>query len=664
MGFKHDVHTLMFTMLALTGCAGEDADQEVGQETDGAAGAGAEATSADGSEGTGGGGESSGGEQTSGGPAQCQATPELAVLYDAAPDGPPVVETRADGVIVTRAAGRVRQRHELEGTFNTYGERYFENRSYGFTIEDHVAAGENRIVVTYRPEANVSTHGPGTNLRVWKVYGDGNLFYNNGGLDQIDLTHHEASIEDNRREGRELQVGDVMEFEFGVFIAGFEPADPGAIEGRTSYYTDTFRYQVGVGGLTATNADTSGTLGPSPEHAPGGDATIPYVYAEPDFYFSQMALNVQPENVRGFLRGRRLFHTDFDSGEHSEGGNPLFAEHTGKLGPLFNVASCSSCHTRNGRNMIEAEDLPLETTVVKLYRGGDLGRQLQPQETQVLRDGYAMSEVELGGGSTLELQKPIYAGLDEDLEPSIRVARRLVGLGLLEAVDEEVILERAVSEDCDSAVAITGRPSLLEDPISGELRLGRFGWKAEKMNLRHQIADALDQDMGVSTAMMGESEPELDEAALDELEAYMRLLAVPPRRAPMDPVVQRGEQVFGNLGCEGCHRAELVTGETHPFAELRGQVISPYSDLLLHDMGEDLADPGGPLAAQWRTPPLWGIGLLAEVTGEMRLLHDGRARSVPEAVAWHGGEAAPYRNAFLALDSEDRDAVVAFIESL
>ncbi len=602
--------------------------------------------------------------QTSGDSAECQAAPDLVALYDAAPDGPPVVETRDDGVIVTRAAGRVRQRHELEGTFNTYGERYFENRSHGFTIEDHVAAGESRIVVTYRPEANVTTHGPGTNLRVWKIYGDGNVFYDNRGLDQIDLTHLEATIEDNRREGRALQVGDVMEFEFGVFIAGFDPADPGAIEGRTSYYTDTFRYQVGVGGLTATNADTSGTLGPSPEHAPGGDATIPYVYAEPDFYFSQMALNVQPENVRGFLRGRRLFHTDFGSGEHSEGGNPVFAEHTDKLGPLFNVSSCSSCHTRNGRNVIEAEGTPLQTTVVKLYAGGDLGGQLQPQEAEILREGYAVSEVELGDGSTLELQKPIYAGLDEELQPSIRVARRLVGLGLLEAVDEEMILERAVSEDCDSANAITGRASLVEDPLSGEVRLGRFGWKAEKMNVRHQIADALDQDMGVSTAMMGASEPELDEAALDQLEAYMRLLAVPPRRTPMDPVVQRGEQVFGDLGCEGCHRAELVTGDDHPFAELRGQVITPYTDLLLHDMGEGLADPGGPLAQQWRTAPLWAIGLLAQVTGEMRLLHDGRARSVTEAVAWHGGEATAYRNAFLALDAEDRDAVVAFIESL
>jgi len=664
MAIDKDMRVLVMTALALGGCQAIDgADGQAGTDG-GSAGTEAGAGSEDDGGATGGGDSSGGESEGSGGQADCMANPGIEPLFGTAPEGPPVVETRDDGVVVTRAAGRVRPRHELEGTYNVFGERYFENRSYGFTIEDHVAAGESRIVITYRPEANVSSFGPGTNLRVWKIYGDGNVFYDNRGLDQIDLQHLEATIEDNRREARPLQVGDVMEFEFGVFIAGFDPADPGAIEGRTSYYTDTFRYQVGVGGLTSTNADTSGTLGPAPEDAPGGHATIPYIYAEPDFYYSQMALNIQPENVQHFLRGRRLFHTDFETGEHSEKGNPAFDEQAGKLGPLFNVASCSSCHQRNGRNVIEAEGMPLHTTVVKLYAGDDLGRQLQPQEGEVVRQGYELSEVELGDGSMLEIQRPVYAGLDADLEPSIRVARRLIGLGLLEAVDEEVILERAVSESCDSGETISGRPSLVEDPESGALRLGRFGWKAEKVDVRHQIADALDQDLGVTTALMGAGDPELDDESLDNLQAYMRLLAVPPRRDPEDATVLRGEEVFGNLGCEGCHRAELTTGENHPFAELRGQTIRPYSDLLLHDMGDGLADASGPLARQWRTPPLWGLGLLSAVTGEMRLLHDGRARNVVEAVAWHGGEAASYRDAFLGLSEDDRQAVVAFIESL
>ncbi len=667
MRMEHDQsRVLSLALLVLAACSNEVEADENGAGTDGSGAAATSETDEGGGEDSSSGeGDSSGGGDTSGGSAECAASPTLVKLHDQPPTGPGVVEVLDDGVIVTRGAGRVRGRHELEGTFNTYGERYFENRSYGFTIEDHVASGESRIVITYRPEANVTTHGPGTNLRVWKVYGDGNVFHDNGGLNQVDLRHHEATIDSNAREGRELQVGDVMEFEFGVFIAGFDLADPGAIEGRTSYYTDTFRYRVGEGGLTATNADTSGTLGPAPEHAPGGEATIPYIYAEPDFYFSQMSLNVQPERVQPFLEGRRLFHTDFETGEHSEGGNPIFSEHTGQLGPLFNVASCSSCHTRNGRNLIEADGMPLQTTVVKLYAGGDLGSQLQPQEAQVVRDGYTMTEVEFADGSTLELQQPSYSGLDEDLEPSIRVARRLIGLGLLEAIDEDVILEQAVSEDCDSDTAISGRPSLVEDPETGDTRLGRFGWKAEKMDVRHQIADALDQDMGVSTALIGASDPELGDDELGQLEAYMALLAVPPRRDPMAELVQQGEQVFSGMGCAGCHRPEYVTGSNHPFAELREQTIHPYSDLLLHDMGEGLADvSGGPLARQWRTPPLWGLGLLRDVTGELRLLHDGRARSVQEAIAWHGGEAAPYRDAFLARSAAEREALVAFLESL
>ncbi|MEL6182113.1 MAG: di-heme oxidoredictase family protein, partial [Myxococcota bacterium] len=414
----------------------------------------------------------------------------------------------------------------------------------------------------------------------------------------------------------------------------------------------------------ATNTDTSGTLGPPVDFMPGGLTTIPYIYSEPELYFSQMALNTQPERVQSFLRGRRLFHTDFETGAHSESGNPPFDAHAGQLGPLFNVSACSSCHQGNGRNVVEQMGDPLLTTVVKLYNGGDFGRQLQPQEAEVSRVEYGTIMVDMGDGD-LELQQPTYEGLDMSTQPSIRMARRLIGLGLLEAVAEETILERAVAPGCDSDVAISGLASVVTDPETGEPRLGRFGWKAEKVDLRHQIADALDQDMGITTRIFGEPPEELSDDELLDLQTYMRLIAVPPRRAPEDPEVRHGKEVFDMIGCVACHHPSMETSDTHPFAELRAQTIEPYTDLLLHNMGEGLADiGGGPLAQQWRTPPLWGIGLLARVTGELRLLHDGRARSVEEAVAWHGGEAKAMRDAFLQLSSEDRAAVVAFIQSL
>ena len=538
---------------------------------------------------------------------EAAAASSLPPLFAQASARPPIVQTRDGGVLVTRGAGRVRGRHELEGTFSPYGPLYFEHRSYGFEIEDHVAAGSSRIVFTYRPEADVSQNGPGTNFRYFKIYGDGNVFHSNVTMQQVTPRELTFTVERNAREGRELRAGDLLEFEFGIFIAGQSEGDPGAIEGRTSYYSDTFRYRVGQGGLSPDSADPSGDLGPGERALLGGATTIPWIYAEPELYFSQLALNVQPDNVQAFLRGRRLFHTDFGSGEHGEPGNPAFVEHAGKLGPGEIARACTSCHDRDGRGPAAATGEPA------------------------------------------------------------RVAPQLPGMGLLEAIDERAILARADEADCDGD-GISGRAQRVVDPESGEPRLGRFGWKAEKVSVAHQVASALAVDLGVTTELLpgpgGESE--LAAGDFDDLVAYTRLLGLPAQRNASDPQVVRGQALFGELGCDRCHVPEMTTGDSHPYVELRGQRIRPYTDLLVHDMGPELADDtGSPEAGEWRTPPLWGLGLIETVSGRSPgYLHDGRASTPLQAVMLHGGEAEAARDAAMQLAEEDRAALEAFLRSL
>jgi hypothetical protein len=277
-------------------------------------------------------------------------TVEISPLFGVPTPVEPLVSRAEDGTLVTRVAGRVRGRHELEETFSPYHARYFENRSFEIRIEDTVTeAGGGEVRFTYLPLSPVSDNGSPTNFRAWKIYGQGNVFHENQDMTEASLTELHHTIDRNHRDDRQLALGDLLEFEVGVFIAGQNPDDPGAIEGRTNYYTDTFRYQVGIGGLTAFSADTSGEIGPLDSAVLGGATTIPWIYAEPELYFSQMALNVSPENVQPFLEGRRLFHTHFDTGDHTENScsttdnaficNPVFTEQAGKSGPLDTAAA-------------------------------------------------------------------------------------------------------------------------------------------------------------------------------------------------------------------------------------------------------------------------------------------------------------------------------------
>jgi CxxC motif-containing protein (DUF1111 family) len=314
---------------------------------------------------------------------------------------------------------------------------------------------------------------------------------------------------------------------------------------------------------------------------------------------------------------------------------------------------------------------------IKLYDAGALGAQLQPKDGSATVSGTETKLVTLGDGTAVTLSKPkiaVTAKSGETLKFSARIARKVIGMGLLEAIDERTLLNRADQKDCNGD-GISGRANFIKDPLTGALRLGRFGWKAEKVDVRHQVAEAAFDDMGVGSSLFpDQGKAELSDDELSRLVTYMRLVSVPGQRDHSAPQVLQGEQIFKTVGCANCHVTDVVTGANHPFVELRSQDIKPYSDLLLHDMGADLADnsavaPSDDVAApaaasEWRTPPLWGTGLLATINGHTGLLHDGRAASVLEAVLWHGGEAEATKQRVIQLSAADRAALVAFVASL
>jgi CxxC motif-containing protein (DUF1111 family) len=257
----------------------------------------------------------------------------------------------------------------------------------------------------------------------------------------------------------------------------------------------------------------------------------------------------------------------------------------------------------------------------------------------------------------------------------------MIGMGQPAAIPEERLEELADPDDEDGD-GISGRINRVWDVELGAMAPGRFGWKAEQPTVLQQSAGALSGDMGISSRLFAEQncpaaqadciaaqdggDPEIEDATLDKLVLYSRTLAVPARRGADDATVLRGKLLFDEAGCADCHTPRHVTG-TGAIDELSDQTIWPYTDLLLHDMGEALSDDRPSFAAEgseWRTPPLWGIGLVEQVNKHLFLLHDGRARGFAEAILWHGGEAEASADAFRTLPAEDRAALVRFLESL
>ncbi|MGL4488698.1 MAG: di-heme oxidoredictase family protein, partial [Rhizobiaceae bacterium] len=294
-----------------------------------------------------------------------------------------------------------------------------------------------------------------------------------------------------------------------------------------------------------------------------------------------------------------------------------------------------------------------------------------------------------GDGEPYSLEKPIYrienlgyGPLGDGVLLSARVAPQMIGLGLLEAVPDSILFANEDASD-KNGDGVSGRLNLVENPLDIKGGIGRFGWKATQASLIAQNANAAHGDIGLTSPIHKEKnctpsqtvcraaptgdELDLSQSFLDRLTLYTRLLAVPAQRNRDDPKVIDGEVLFAKFGCASCHLPTLSTDANAPLPELANQTFHPFTDLLLHDMGKELSDhrpEGGAIAAEWRTPPLWGIGLFEVTNGHQRLLHDGRARGVAEAILWHGGEAEKAREAFRNAPKAEREALIAFLNSL
>lgn len=492
-----------------------------------------------------------------------------------------------------------------------------------------------------------------------------------------------------------MQIGDRVEIEISYFLTG--PRN-----GRKNYYGTTFLYVVGQGIVPWAQGNDLGLPGgivggvnqtldshPLPTEAwLGGQLTLPYQYSnEPLHRFKQMAGNMTGQNAQSFVLGRRLHHTDYQTGAHSEAGNPVFAQQMNKLGPKYAAQSCVACHMNNGRSLLPAVGTTVQYAGVKVSDSADgtphpiLGEQLQPfaitgpAEAGVVLAGFTTVNGTYGDGAPYTLHKPElqFTGVIP-AHYSLRMAQPLVGLGLLEAIPESAILALADPDDANRD-GISGRANYVPDPTNSLiLRLGRFAHKAAQPKVSHQIAHALNRDMGVVSELFpvldGETSPrsaEVSNTELDQLTRYAVLLGVGAQRDLRDPQVVRGRALFATASCVACHTPSFTTSAYHPQGELRNQTIRPHTDLLLHDMGPGLADSmaeGGVSGAEWRTAPLWNIGLTAGAAGGEGYLHDGRARTIAEAILWHGGEAEQAKENFRNMPAADREALVKFIRSL
>ncbi|MEP7259501.1 MAG: di-heme oxidoredictase family protein [Flavitalea sp.] len=372
------------------------------------------------------------------------------------------------------------------------------------------------------------------------------------------------------------------------------------------------------------------------------------------------------------------------------------------LGPIFNNVSCSSCHIADGRGKVPGSG---ETAASILFRVSINGQGMHGEPNPVPGFGDQLQNRGLLGiakeadvsvsfqentfyftdGTAYTLRKPTYTVVNSyipfpsDAMLSPRVAPPVFGMGLLEAISDASILANADEND-DNKDSISGRPNYVWNFVTESTTLGRFGWKANQPSLLQQVAAAYNGDMGITSFVFpkensfGQSQDdqlnddyEVADSLLYSVHFYIQTLAVPGRRRANEATVMQGKQLFMSAGCNKCHAPDMRTSVNVSFPELSNQLLHPYSDLLLHDMGDDLADNRPDFEAsgkEWRTPPLWGIGLTQKVNGHNNFLHDGRARSLLEAVLWHGGEALTAKNKILAMSSGERDALVKFLESL
>lgn len=450
------------------------------------------------------------------------------------------------------------------------------------------------------------------------------------------------------------------------------------------------------------------------ERRPAGEATT-FKFPNRDA-FSQPSANMAFEKQLDFQIGNGIFKKVWVS-------SPSSTQSSDGLGPLFNARSCQRCHLKDGRGHPPADgetavsmflrlSIPPQTDedrealasyLANVVPEPSYGGQLQNFSIQGhMSEGemvitYTPKPVTLADGTEVVLRAPTYAAanlnygpMHPDVMMSPRVAPPMIGLGLLEAIKDEDILAHADPDDADGD-GISGRANRVFSVERNEVALGRFGWKAGEPTIAQQSAGAFHGDIGISTPLFtshfgdcragaqdacrnaphgGTADGRVTEATpdmFDRVVFYSRNLAVPARRDIDDPQVLAGKEQFYGAGCASCHTPKFVTRRDSIGEEQSFQLIWPYSDLLLHDMGDRLADnrpEGVASGSEWRTPPLWGIGLTQAVNGHTQFLHDGRARNLLEAILWHGGEAQASRDAVVEMDTDEREALLAFLNSL
>lgn len=523
---------------------------------------------------------------------------------------------------------------------------------------------------------------------------------------------------------RSLKKGDIIEFT-GSFFSTREAMDAIGDDGAFRYYTNELTYVMGEGLRPWYGIQPRLMNAPLPKHTlQGGLGSVSYDYADnARFIFQQPHNNIGMQNIQRFMEGRRWLHTNLWSGEHDEAGNERNEAGRRLQGAHFNQSTCVSCHINNNRSIAPvAVNQRLDTMVVRVSaeqtpsNGHYLPHPVYGQSLQMNArstasgatenwgnaayvSGFEYHNVTLADGTVVELRKPniAFEGPLPD-SYSLRAAQPLIGMGLLEAIDDDTILARV--RNTPDADGVLGTANYAYDPETGDVRIGRYGWKAGKVSLRHQVANAALLDMSVTSSIYPNRdclagplycntssgvETGLPDDALELMTDYLHLLAVPAQRSissgfpqgvsplpylDVDPdQVASGEQVFNDIRCSACHLSEVQTSQRSRFAEVRDQHIRPYTNLLLHDMGEGLADnftEGLANGQMWRTPPLWGIGYTEYVADgtPVGYLHDGRARTLTEAILWHGGEAEVIKNRFINLSSDDREALLTFLGSL
>ncbi|MDG2423182.1 MAG: di-heme oxidoredictase family protein [Phycisphaerales bacterium] len=620
-----------------------------------------------------------------------------------------------DWPVITKRSGRFRHRHPNEWRFDNYVEDYGVGKTFemiftdwGQRVEIELAIDEdlpvNRVDFRYfawndpfsdycnRPETLINQIMTGS---------------------QNHFTH---LVED-------VTPGTIIDFDL-TFI---DLPTPGL-----QYYSEFFYYRVGQGHF--------GPHKSNPRMTPVGPATESHVYS-PRFGFAQHASTLALDELKAFMDGKVFFETDYENADLLNLGthftccagplgqniveSPAFKP--GVIGPRYAAASCIQCHSMDGRGPTPYPNQDLFGLVAQVSIPGQgafgeplphpfYGNQLDvlAEDGTAIEGRMQVEYEEINGtfddGTPYVLRKPAYRfmnlaygalgtnlpdqegsqGYPGIAEFSPRIAPILPGLGMLEAISEDTILAGEDPNDSNGD-GISGRANRVWDQQAQKTVVGRFGWKANQPNLEQQASDAFRMDLGITTPLntqedcgaqqpdceTGDGLPELQHDELDLVTAYLRGLTLPPRHNYEDPMAISGMHLFKKANCHGCHTPVLQTGSSHPIPAFHDIAIEPFTDLLLHDMGPELADGRPHFEAgenEWRTPPLWALTHVRHALGlpetcedpnsggtTPNFLHDGRARSLMEAILWHGGEAEASRNVVLAMNAIEREELLAYV---